>query len=121
MGDLTDHFSRSEFACPCCRVVKVRPKIFNALEDLRSLLGRPIVVTSGYRCPNRNAEVAGENNSQHLLGIAADIVVEGYTPQEISAYAEEIAAFQNGGIGVYPSRGFTHLNVRPNGPARWTR
>lgn len=116
MGDLTDHFYRSEFACSCCRVVKVRPKLLNALEDLRSLLGRPITVTSGYRCPNHNAAVGGENNSQHLLGIAADVVVTGFTPNKIREYAGRIAAFRNGGIGVYPSRGFTHLDVRQDGP-----
>ena len=120
MGNLTAHFSRYEFECPCCGVASVGQTLVNALEQLRLRLDRPIRITSGYRCRNHNGKVGGGHNSQHLLGIAADIVVDGYTPNQILVHAGAIAAFRKGGIGVYPSMGFTHLDVRPNGPVRWT-
>ena len=43
------------------------------LDPLRRLLGRPITVTSGYRCRLLNTAVHGSPNSQHLTGQAADI------------------------------------------------
>lgn len=45
----------------------------NILDPLRLAWGRPIVVTSGYRCPKLNAAVHGATYSQHRTGQAADI------------------------------------------------
>lgn len=43
------------------------------LDPLREAWGKPITVTSGYRCPELNKAVGGAATSQHLLGEAADI------------------------------------------------
>lgn len=45
----------------------------NVLDPLREWYGKPIRVSSGYRCPELNARVKGVANSQHLSGQAADI------------------------------------------------
>ena len=42
------------------------------LEPARKVVG-PIIINSGFRCSRVNALVGGVNNSQHLLGQAADI------------------------------------------------
>jgi hypothetical protein len=42
------------------------------LEPARQVVG-PIIINSGFRNPRVNALVGGVNNSQHLLGQAADI------------------------------------------------
>lgn len=47
----------------------------NILDPLRARCGRPIYVTSGYRCRRLNDAVGGAYNSQHMLGQAADITV----------------------------------------------
>ena len=47
--------------------------IENVLDPLREAYGRPIVVTSGFRCKELNKAVGGANNSQHMIGQAADI------------------------------------------------
>ncbi len=44
------------------------------LERIRATLGEPITVTSGYRSPAVNRAVGGITNSDHTLGLAADIV-----------------------------------------------
>lgn len=43
------------------------------LQPIRDAWGKPIRVTSGYRCPRLNTSVNGSKTSQHLLGQAADI------------------------------------------------
>lgn len=45
----------------------------NILQPLRDAYGKPITVTSGFRCPLLNQAVKGSASSQHLLGQAADI------------------------------------------------
>lgn len=49
--------------------------IDHALDPLRKLYGKPIIVNSGYRCPKLNAhpEIKGSKTSDHLKGFAADI------------------------------------------------
>ena len=47
------------------------------LDPLRAGLGRPVRVTSGYRSPAVNQAVKGARSSQHMLGEAADIKVDG--------------------------------------------
>ena len=47
--------------------------VANVLDPLRELYGKPIVVTSGYRCPKLNRAVGGAARSQHTTGNAADI------------------------------------------------
>lgn len=43
------------------------------LDPLREAWGKPITVTSGYRCPELNKAVGGAKTSHHLSGMAADI------------------------------------------------
>lgn len=45
----------------------------NILDPVREEYGRPIIVNSGFRCPELNKAVNGAKNSQHMLGQAADI------------------------------------------------
>ncbi len=45
----------------------------NVLDPLRKAWGKPITVTSGYRCLELNKAVGGSRTSQHLKGEAADI------------------------------------------------
>lgn len=47
------------------------------LQPIRDKWGAPIIVTSGYRCPELNKAVGGAKTSQHMLGEAADIKVGG--------------------------------------------
>lgn len=60
------------------------------LEPVRLLLGAlPILINSGYRCPELNEAVGGATNSAHLSGAAADIVCPEFgTPLEICRLLE---------------------------------
>ena len=67
------HFARGEMRCPCCGRGAVALALVLALEDLRSLYGRPVRITSGWRCQTHNREVGGHPQSRHLVGCAADL------------------------------------------------
>ena len=43
------------------------------LESIRNELGKPVIITSGYRTEAHNEKVGGKPNSSHLKGLAADI------------------------------------------------
>lgn len=52
--------------------------VTRVLDNLRDGWGRPIIVTSGYRCKELNTAVGGTHYSQHLKGQAADIVSDDF-------------------------------------------
>lgn len=49
------------------------------LDPLRRIYGKPIIISSGYRCPKLNTLVGGVSNSWHIQGNAADIHVDSLT------------------------------------------
>lgn len=57
---------------PSPQVVQNLKKLANTLEQVRSLLGAPINVNSGYRGLELNRAMKGASTSGHLLGFAAD-------------------------------------------------
>lgn len=52
------------------------------LDPLREAYGKPIIVTSGYRCEKLNKIVGSKPSSQHVKGEAADIKTVADTPEE---------------------------------------
>lgn len=48
-------------------------KLISLLDTIRQGWGSPILVNSGYRCPQLNRVVGGSKTSQHLTASAADI------------------------------------------------
>lgn len=61
---------------PQTAVGNLRNLCQKVLEPLRQHLGKPIIVTSGYRSKELNKAVGGVENSQHLVGEAADLRIE---------------------------------------------
>jgi len=85
----------------------------NRLQVVRDILGRPITINSGYRSVAYNNKTPGASeNSQHVLGKAADIVVYGMEPKAV----QEALRGWSGGLGSYDT--FTHVDIRPH-KARW--
>jgi uncharacterized protein YcbK (DUF882 family) len=75
MGDLRKNFSRSEFTCDHCGALRgPTPALLDMLQRMRDIVGRPMTIVSGYRCPHWNQHVGGIPQSEHLLGNAADVV-----------------------------------------------
>ncbi len=61
-----------------------------------------VTVVSGYRAASRR--------SNHQLGRAMDIVVPGVSDDAVAGYARSLGMV---GVGLYPTGGFVHIDVRP--------
>lgn len=59
---------------PTFEVVDNLNKLADYLDVIREKVGKPIIISSGFRCPVLNKAVGGVSNSQHLKGLAADVV-----------------------------------------------
>jgi len=91
------------------------------LQVLRNEVGKPIHINSAYRSPSHNKKVGGVSDSQHLLGKAADITIEGYTSEEIAIIILNLiqkGKMDEGGIGLYNT--FLHYDIRGI-KARWDK
>jgi len=117
---LSKHFSEREFRCPLSGESRVSESLVTALEELRALIGLPITVLSGYRCPRYNQFIGGAQSSEHVRGQAADITVSGLPLKQLYEAALKVTAFYNGGIGIYPKENMLHVDVRGR-TARWGR
>ena len=55
------------------------------LDVIRAFYGKPLMITSGYRCPSINEKVGGSMNppSKHMGGNAADIHIVGISVQQL--------------------------------------
>jgi hypothetical protein len=118
-------------ACRGCGFCRCHQVLVDSLEALRVIAGVPIGVDCACRCPlplpgqpptpghcGHNAKVGGVPDSEHELGMAADIKIQGMTPAQMYILALRIPAFAGGGIGVAVHGGYIHVDTRA-GKARW--
>lgn len=83
----------------------------NVLDPLRAMIARPIIITSGYRSQRVNELVGGSKTSQHLSGKAADIHVQGYTPQQMNIVYQTIQmCYDFDQLILYPSKNIIHVS-----------
>jgi uncharacterized protein YcbK (DUF882 family) len=87
-------------------------RLAELLEQVRGLLGKAIMINSGYRCKQINDAVGSKDTSQHRIGCAADIRVVGMTPDEV------VKAVIASGIGydqiIREFDRWTHISVPNN-------
>lgn len=111
------YFVLEEFKCKCgeCSGYPaggMSTVLLHKLDELREMLGHPIIVSSGYRCSVWNRKNSGVDNSTHTLGLAADVWSDYATTEKLLELAEKVGF---DGIGYYPEEGFIHVDVRANG------
>jgi len=91
------------------------PRLFDTLHAINDRLdnGRPFQVISGYRSPTTNAMLHARSSgvaerSQHVLGKAIDVRIEGVSLSNLRRAATNVGA---GGVGYYPVSNFVHVDV----------
>lgn len=97
--DKIKYFKKAEFGLDAD---KMSSQLIFALDHLRHIVCRPIKITSAYR--------AVDKGSTHNAGLAADIIIQGLSVIDQYLVAEKLGLFT--GIGIYPTRGGLHLDVR---------
>lgn len=107
---LSENFTVLEFACKDgSDNILIDTNLVEALQKIRSYFNTPVSITSAYRNSDYNKKIGGVKNSQHVLGTAADIMINGVNPKEVAEFAESILK-DSGGIGLYEN--FVHIDTR---------
>lgn len=92
--------------------------VATVLDPLRTHLGKPIRVTSGYRTPEHNTRIGGSRNSAHMRGEAADIAVRGIDAHAIMGALRLLDVDLDQAIAYAPSRGgHVHVGIARPGVA----
>ena len=121
---LSANFNRKEFECRCgCKMPPdVLVNTFRLAENvqaIRDYFNAPITINSAYRCKKHNASVGGKKSSFHIKGLASDLDVHGYSPEEVKEGIEILikqGKILQGGVGLYNT--FVHYDIRRT-KARW--
>jgi hypothetical protein len=119
--NLSPHFTLDELTHTDHREIDNTPtqteienlqRLANFLEEVKTVLGgKPVMISSGFRCKALNDAVGSKDTSQHRVGCAADFRVPGMTPDEV------VRAIIASGIGyqqiIREFDRWTHISV-PN-------
>lgn len=70
---------------PSVEVEQNIEELLGVLDSLREHYGKPIKITSGYRCTELNKLVGGSPTSAHVIGYAADLQPMGDTFENFKA------------------------------------
>lgn len=113
---LSKDFFSSEFDCRChypeCTMTYVDEELIQYLQGKRDFLKKGIILNSGFRCTRHNIDEGGKPGSQHLLGKAADIRVNGIDSKRLAQIFDDAD-----GLGIYDT--FIHVDKRGH-RSRWS-
>jgi hypothetical protein len=96
------NFNEAEFRCSHSNQAYMTIEFMEKLQAMRTELGRPMKINSGYRSPEHPIEKAKDRRGEHTYGCAADIQC---SPGE----AIEI-------VGLAIKHGFTRIGINQKGP-----
>lgn len=96
---MAKYFKELELRCKCgCNKNGMNDEFVKLLDKLRASYGKPIYLSSAYRCPEHNNRVSSTGyDGPHTTGKAVDILVSGYDAHTIVKLA---TALGFSGIGV---------------------
>lgn len=100
---LSPHFTVAEFTTsqeaerrgidnrPTVEAMRNLKVLAQLMETVRTHLGRPIIISSGYRCKEVNDAIGGAVSSQHLTGQACDFICPGFgAPNAVVAHLMDL-------------------------------
>lgn len=114
-----NYFSKDELKCKCCDQYLFDTFTLARLNELRELLGYPLIVTSGYRCYEYNKK--NGYTQTHSSGQAVDIAIRGAKAYRLIQEATKLG-FTGIGINQKGNHRFIHLDdlgAAINRPRPW--
>jgi len=93
--NLSQHFTLEELSysdiakrhsldnTPDKHIISNLTRLAELLENVRSLFDKPIHINSAYRSITVNSLLGSKPTSQHCIGCAADIRIDGLTPEQV--------------------------------------
>ena len=123
MGVSSKNFSEKELSCSHCGVNKMTQETVDALQGLRDAIGKPISLSSAYRCPTHNDSISSTGKEgPHTTGKAVEIACSGKFAHEILGIVMIRSSIWKGiGIsqkGKHTSR-FIHLDTIDSDMRPW--
>ena len=110
------NFSESELVCSCCGESGVQQWALDKLQGVRTAVGRPLRITSAYRCENHPVESRKKKAGTHNQGIAFDIHVSNGAER----YQIITQGLLAGATGIGVAKTFIHLDWRDDISVIWT-
>ena len=97
------YFSDKELQCKCCNKLPDSYRTWAVrLDTLRDLYGKPITISSGYRCPDYNSSISSTGDNGPHTKCAVDIPCSGSNFHKLL----EIGLFM----------GYKGIGIKQNGP-----
>jgi len=115
--NLTKNFTSEELACKHCGKMAIPLPAVDKLQRLRDHYGRPLKLSSAYRCPEHNAAVSSTGRAGPHTKAAFDVLVSGPEAYQIVALAL-LEGFTGIGVsqkGPHAAR-FIHLDALDDAP-----
>jgi len=115
------NFTADEFKCSHCGVNAMKPEFMAKLQALRTAYGKPMTITSGYRCPQHPIEAKKIKPGAHASGCACDVRVEGQDAYRLLKLAL-VAGFTGIGVQQKGAGRFLHFDTLEGGtrPNLWS-
>lgn len=122
------NFGLAELRCKCGRCgsdgTEMDPTFMAELQKLRTLYGKPMTLSSAYRCPRHPLEAKKAEPGEHTTGQAVDVACRGAEALQILRLALSLK-FTRVGISQKGAARFIHLGMAPAGgrfpsPAIWS-
>ncbi len=111
-----ENFTEKELSCRCCGKLIINNEAVISLQAFRHYLNRKykknirLTVNCGTRCPKHNKEVGGVANSEHLLGVAFDLMLPDLDYKTL--YQEAIVCKLFSTVIRYDKSHFVHVDTR---------
>ena len=115
------NFSAKEFDSSHCGKNEMRADFMERLQALRNAYGRPMRITSGYRCQEHPIEAKKAKPGSHASGCACDVGIDGPDAHQLLSIALQLG-FTGIGVQQKGSGRFIHLDTLTSGlrPTVWS-
>lgn len=122
--NLSTHFTLEEFTSsetaarhgidntPSPQIVENLKRLAATMEDIRSLFGKPLIITSGFRCSKLNKQIGSKPTSAHVNGLACDFKIHGMTPHQVCDAIAKSGLSYDQCISEYGQ--WTHIGLAAN-------